>query len=195
MKHLRRTLILILGIILIIFCFVFRTWVISAIGSFINSLLFFDSSPTPSVTYGEFPICINYQVNNENVTLNDTVICEFDGFDVVGLNEKRRKWKSYLKSGKERLTLLKTENVEIYFWYGSAEYYMDDLRYQTIGEYKSLFEEYLTLIDSSGEETVTKTISLEEAEKLYDITIQNIDYSKPIENTFSTNATGNLHRD
>ena len=186
MKHLRRTFILLLGIILIIVCFVFRSWIISGIGSFINSLLFFDSSPTPSVTYGEFPICINYQVNNEDMTVKDTVICEFDGFNVVGLNEKRRKWKSYLKSGKERLTLFKTENMEIYCWYGSAEYYMDDLRYQTIGEYKTLFNEPLTLIDSSGEDTVKRIISLEEAEKLYNITIQNIDSAKPIENTFST---------
>lgn len=187
MKYLLRTIkFAIPFIILVTLFFVFRTSIISWIGSFINSSLFFDSSPTPTVTYGEFPISINYQLHDENMVLEDVVICEFDGFDIVGLNEKKRKWKTYLKSGNERLTLLKTENLEIYCWHGSASYYMDDLHYQTIEEYESFFEEYLTLIDSSEEETVTRIISLEEAEKLYDIKIQNIYYAKPIENTFST---------
>ena len=62
--------------------------------------------PRPEITYGEFPFTLTYELDGEIKTIEDTIICEFDGFEAIGESGKYRKWKTYLKSGNERLTLL-----------------------------------------------------------------------------------------
>lgn len=102
-----------------------------------GGLNFLISVPKPEITYGEFPFKLTYELNGEIKTIEDTIICEFDGFEVLGEAGKYRKWKTSLKSGNERLTLLdlrpsKEVNefgqtiLELYFYYGNAEYYMGD---------------------------------------------------------------------
>lgn len=102
-----------------------------------GGLNFLISVPRPEITYGEFPVKLTYELNGEIKTIEDTVICEFDGFEVIGEAGKYRKWKTSLKSGNERLTLLDLRSLdevnefgqtmlELYFYYGNAEYYMGD---------------------------------------------------------------------
>jgi len=96
--------------------------------------IFMPNPPKPEITYGEFPISITYEVNGEVKIIEDTVICEFDGFESRGTAGKFRVWKAYLKSGNERLTLLRVNNgesaFEVCLSYGLPDYYMGDLRYQ-----------------------------------------------------------------
>lgn len=98
---------------------------------------YFIQIPKPEVTYGEFPFKLTYELNGEIKTIEDTIVCEFDGFEVVGESGKYRRWKEYLKSGKEQLTLLDLRPLkeinefgqtmlELYFFYGTAAYYMGD---------------------------------------------------------------------
>ena len=78
---------------------------------------YFSANPSsPKITYGEFPICLEYEINGQYNKVEDVLICEFDGF---GFNEgygKFRKWKAQLKSGKNRITLLKKDDIEIYYF-------------------------------------------------------------------------------
>ncbi len=71
--------------------------------------------PKPEITYGEFPFRLTYELNDEVKIVDDTLICKFDGFSVNEGSGKRRKWKTYLKSGNTRITLFKNEEIEIFF--------------------------------------------------------------------------------
>lgn len=152
--------------------------------------LFNPNPPKPEITYGEFPCRITYELNGEKKVIEDVIICEFDGFENLGSAGKYRKWKSRLKSGNERLILLKiNETSELYCSYGSGEYYMDDLRYQTREEYEkfreSNFETYfITFGNLDQGEFKSSSVSVDEALKKYNLRILDIQFAKPIENSF-----------
>ena len=66
------------------------------------------------------------------------MICEFDGFGFNEGNGKFRKWKARLKSGNNRITLLKNGNIEIYYFpikddSRLAGVFMGDTEYYTGG--------------------------------------------------------------
>ena len=88
--------------------------------------------PAPKITYGEFPFKLVYEINGERKTIEDTVICEYEG---IGMNEgvmkKFRKWKKYLASGNNtRIELLSLVDADsgihynICYAIGSADYFM-----------------------------------------------------------------------
>ena len=100
---------------------------VAAFGGF-NFLL---HVPKPEITYGEFPCVLTYEVNGEIKVIEDVIVCEFDGFEAANEAGKYRKWKTYLKSGKEDMTLLdlrplneKNEfghtMLEFFFSYGNS---------------------------------------------------------------------------
>jgi hypothetical protein len=91
----------------------------------------------PKITYGEFPFRLTYAIDGETKIIEDTLICEFNGFETNEEAGKYRKWESHLKSGNERVTLLNTRGMderdssghkvlELYFYWGNAEYLMGD---------------------------------------------------------------------
>ena len=93
--------------------------------------------PKPEITYGEFPFRLTYELNGEIKIIEDTVICEFDGFYSLGSAGKYRKWNLHLSNGKDYVSLLDLSNLdviddfnhkvmELYFSPGNAEYYMGD---------------------------------------------------------------------
>ena len=97
----------------------------------------YPNPPDPKIKYGEFPFRLTYELNGDTKIIEDTVICEFYGFETWGEAGKYRKWKTHLKSGNERITLLDLrpsdeinefgqKMLELYFSFGTAEYYMDD---------------------------------------------------------------------
>ena len=109
-------------------------WLILMIGGF-----FLPNPNYPEITYGEFPICLEYEINGQYTKVEDVLICEFDGFGFNEGNGKFRKWKARLKSGNNRITLLKNADIEIcYFpvkddsrlsgvFMGDTEYYSGDI--------------------------------------------------------------------
>ena len=102
-----------------------------------GGLTFLASVPKPEIRYGEFAFQLEYEIDGVVKVVEDTIICEFDGFETRGESGKYRKWKSYLKSGDERITILDFRELretnefgqtilELFFSYGNAEYYMGD---------------------------------------------------------------------
>jgi len=86
--------------------------------------------PRPAITYGEFPFRLVYELNGEEIVIEDTIICEFDGYDFSWGGEGRwRKWKSHYASGNERIVLLAINNGVVFVLSGSPEYYMGDSKY------------------------------------------------------------------
>lgn len=142
--------------------------------------------PEPKITYGEFPISVTYEIKGEINVVSDVIICEFDGFENYGSAGKYYKWKARLKSGKERVTLLKiSETAELYCWEGSPEYYMDDLRYETKEHYEKERERnFDSHFINYGEwkDGIFESISIpaEEAWKKYNFKIIDVQYSEPI---------------
>ena len=65
------------ALVIILLCIILF---ISTFGGF-NFLL---SVPEPRIKYGEFPFKLIYEIDGKTMTIEDTIICEFDGFKVVG---------------------------------------------------------------------------------------------------------------
>ena len=125
----------VLGIVVIVIALIYILFYILVVSGTI--FMFYSNPPTPEMQYGEFPFTLTYELNGEIKVIRDTVICEFDGFINRGAAGKSRRWKTTLKSGNDRLTLLdlrplKEENeleqtiLELYFYYGTGAYYMGD---------------------------------------------------------------------
>lgn len=93
--------------------------------------------PIPEIQYGEFPFTLTYEIDGERKVIKDTIICEYDGYKMLGEAGWYREWNSHLKSGNDRITLLdlKSRNeknefdywmLELFFYWGNAEYYMGE---------------------------------------------------------------------
>lgn len=139
----------------------------------------------PDKTYGEFPFKLIYELNGVTKIVEDIIICEFDGYKIVGESGIYRKWKSYLKSGNERITLLKIDDtVEIYFSYGSPEYYMDDPQYgRANGNIDFDPQNWIPYIIWDNNKKVTDSaMSPNEAWDKYKLKIIDWQYTKPIKN-------------
>ena len=156
--------------------------------------IFMFNPPRPEITYGEFPFTLTYELNGEVKVISDTVICEFDGFHSLGSAGKYRKWKSYLKSGNERVTLLDLRPLdetnefgqrmlELFFSPGSAEYYMDD----ELGDKKSAGEisTWVEYLYQTTDGTIGgSAYKADEAWEKYKIRLISWESSPPIQNSF-----------
>lgn len=176
---------------LAVIIFVSWPWILLIIG--INS----QPNPSqPTITYGQFPFRLEYELNGQRKIIQDTLICEFDGYGSDEGQGKHRKWKGYLASGKERLLLLEVDNPvslggdgkvvkqEIYYSEGSARFYMGDLKeyegYRQSFPNASYFEQYEDGRTSFG------VIQADELLRKYNIKLISWDYTQPIKNTFIT---------
>lgn len=137
--------------------------------------------PRPEMTYGEFPFRLEYEINGERVVIEDTLICEFDGYGLSGGRGKYRKWKSAFASGRERVTLYVDETVEIHYPVGSAQYYMGDLeKGRTVNH--AFPNAVITAKD--GKMTMSASIDARQLEKKYNIVLISWVHTPPIVNRF-----------
>jgi len=148
--------------------------------------------PRPEITYGEFPIRVIFELDGEIQTIDDTVIAEFVGFQSLGTAGRYRVWTSRLKSGNERLVLLRVENQEYSFVittrYGLPEYYMGDFYLQSREQREMAMNNrrYLGYIRwEDGEMTANHSIRADEAWERYNLRIIEVQHSPPIENRFA----------
>lgn len=164
---------IILSIILIVVVFFTVPWITLYVG--LHSL---PSPPPPEILYGEFPFRLEYEMNGRRIVVKDTLICEYDGVGVNTGSGKYHKWKEYLASGNERVTLLKiSDTKEIYYPVGYAKYYMG---YNSSGvTYEHAFPN-ANLLVTSGNTTHISTISAEELLNKYNIKLISWDYTEPI---------------
>ena len=143
--------------------------------------------PAPAVKYGEFPFRLTYEIGDSQHVIEDTIVCKFSGFEMCGSAGKYRKWEEYLKSGKERITLLDCRDMELmdrwgnrilelYFDYGNAQYYMGD----EVGISNSIPYMYQKADGSIG----FSAISAEKAYETYQIKLIRWEASPPVQNNF-----------
>jgi len=142
----------------------------------------------PEITYGEFPFRLEYEINGERVVVEDTVICKFDGFGVLGWGDgKHRKWKSWLASDKNMdFVLLKTidDSSKLFYTLGSAAYYMGDgPAHMYAPDYPTVH--YHAVIEKPfNGGTLSSAVKADELLNKYGIRIINFEPSDPIVNTF-----------
>ena len=89
---------LIIGIVICVLLALFYLFVIS--GAFLMLTYFAPNPPKPEIKYGEFPFVFVYELDGEIKTIEDTIVCEYDGIQWTNSGNKKRKWKSHLKSGR-----------------------------------------------------------------------------------------------
>jgi len=177
----RMVKILAIGIPLVIIGFFVIPWIINFI--FVGVL--WPNPPMPKVRYGEFPFRLVYELNGDEIIIEDTIICEFDG---VGWNEatgKYRKWKSHYASGNERIVLLElVSGDKICAVSGSAEYYMGDSLHEWSEPFPDAYLHYANRTLSYGLIIADKYLDTEELFGLYGIKFLSWEPSPPIVNSF-----------
>lgn len=153
-------------------------WVLILIGNHSEA-----NPPRPEITYGEFSFRLEYEINGERKVIQDTLICEFDGFGADEGRGKYRKWKKRLASGNERITLLVVNQTqEIYYSPGSPNYYMGDL--ENNEDHQNGFPNAL-IIERAGRLTSNRLVRADELLDKYSIKLISWDSDPPIKNTFS----------
>ena len=186
--HLNATKIIVIAVILaviltiaIILAMIVFPWGFISVGSWLAP-----NPPKPEIKYGEFPFVLIYELDGEVKVIQDVVVCEFDGFKSHGEAGKYRKWKSHLKSGKERITLLNVDNtLEFYFNYGDPENYMGDPQSGRYGEDLSYDLSYIPFIKKENGIIVADSgMPADKVWEKYKLKIIDWKYTPPIKNSF-----------
>ena len=114
---------IILGIVLAIILAVVMLFMV-LFGSIFKEMLF-DRPSKPKVTYSEFPFELVYEYNNEQFTIKETIICDYEGisFSLDGGNS--RDWNCYIT----------TDNT-------SGQYYLDEEKHPTLHIQIPLYADY-----------------------------------------------------
>ncbi len=86
-----------IGILIIAF-----PWIMLGLG-----LLTSPAPPKPEITYGEFDFKLVFEIDGESRTIEDIIICEFDGFNIDEGRGKTRRWKEDFQNN---------QNNELYAW-------------------------------------------------------------------------------
>jgi len=146
--------------------------------------------PRPSITHGEFPFHLVYEINGKQVTVDDTVVCDYDG---IGMNEgigKYRKWKEHLANGNNNaasttvggsvvyygVLLLKINDTTVYYDVGTPDYYMGDIHSDV--DYSP------GVVREDGSFYSGGSVDDKELWDKYKIKIINWTHAPPIKNTF-----------
>lgn len=176
----KKIIIIILGIMVAIVGFFMLPWIAIGLGIF-----FSPAPPMPEITYEEFPFRLVYELNGEPIVVEDAIICEYDG---IGMDEgqgKRRKWKSRLASGNDRVVLLTIDDTRsvCYSTGAEASYYMGDWSGVTQDGNNRIQPSYMRY--ESGESAHTTIIPSPELFDKYGIEIISWEPSPPIVNNFN----------
>ena len=186
MKTVKR---LIITVVILLGCVLFTVlypWITLFFG------ILFSPTPKPEITYGEFPITLTYEYNGELKTIEDTVICEFDGFGFNEAHGKFRKWETYLKSGNVDLVILDLRGSDakdkygnkilcFFFSFGNAEYYMGDTWRKSYPQIRDYVEYKYEREDGT---TGGSAYTADEALNKFGIKLISFENAQPIENKF-----------
>ena len=160
-----------------------------------GAYLFLPGSPNlpgslrPGITHGEFPFRLVYEIDGETFEVEDTLICDFNGFGAnAARTGKFRQWKSHLKSGNTRITLLVVDGIEIFYTPGLpssriAGVYMGD-KDEYPGSNKSTFPDAWYTSDFENKNVNEYIISAEDMWQKYNLKILSWEPSSPIQNNF-----------
>ena len=151
------------------------------------SILFSNTPPAPEVIYAEFPFFLEYVYQGNKHVVNDSLICEFDGYGFnEGTGSKFRKWKAKLNSGKDRITLLVSDDKEIYYFpidSRLAGIYMGDRQFYTGGQGNTFPNAWISA-HPREKQTTGYIITAKDMKEQYSLELINWHISKPILNSF-----------
>ena len=118
-----------------------------------GGMLFIPNPPTPAIKSAEFNFTLTYEIGGEVRTLSDTLVCEFDGFNIDEGRGKTRRWKKYYKNMQnnklfddsagnpkhykpkyDKILLQNIEPYKIVLATASAEYFLGEPEYKRIPE-------------------------------------------------------------
>ena len=168
---------LILSLLLIPVIYIAGGWTIFYTGI----ALFYPTPESPTVTYGEFPFELVYEIDGKTIIVNDVYVCEYDGIK-LNASYKYRSWRGYIKStGKEYVYLCEDADRIVYCFVGDAEYYMNDEEYP---EQRPLTPRVYDLKFDTSDYSGPEFFSSEEIMEYYNIKLISWKLSDPIENTF-----------
>lgn len=149
--------------------------------------------PSPKTKHGEFFFSLEYEIHGIKKSFEDSLICDFEGFEVIAVGApKRRKWSEHYqnKAGREifnldensdknaKIILEDISPYQIHLGISSATYFMGDPDHQRIPELP-----FLHVFDSS---TGHYKYPKESDQILFDVGFRVIDFycDSPIENNF-----------
>ncbi len=140
--------------------------------------------PEPEITYGEFPVRIEYTVDGKAIAIEDVFVCKYEGVQKSSWLEEfntgisfQRLWSGSLENHDDSIVLYSNDEIYIDFVVGSADYYMGDI---------DLWTTYpcFRAIENSQEISYCKTF-LAPADLLdYGIEIIDCVLPEPIKNSF-----------
>lgn len=145
-----------------------------------------ETPPKPEVTYAEFPFTLIYEYNGELMTIQDSYVCEFNGFGMhTGSMAKFRTYRRYLKSNPKQEDILLVEDgfSKIYCNIGSAAYYMGEPNLRP-GEQDTSPTFYKYTFPNEIFELNSAYVSEKELWEQYKIRIISYEISDPIKNSF-----------
>ena len=170
-----------LGLLVILVFIAYIPWLIVLLAYF-----FGESPEKPEIRYGEFDYSLVYELNGEIKTINDTLVCEYDGIS-RNLDGKSIDWNSYIKGTKKQDGYLIYENDEcrLYIYLPTdARYYMDEPDYEIYGmdfdREPWLSYEYVNF----GPETEYQMFSEEDYKEKFGVKIVSWEIEEPIENIY-----------
>ena len=179
---------ILLGVVLV----VAGLWMIVITGAF---PIFYSNPSSPAKTHYEFDFILVYEFNAQEVTVKDSIVCEYDGVKRLGTAGNKRKWKSYIKSsGSERIVLADIGALdyvndfgeaitELVFDYGNAEFYMGDNGNGGVFPAQNLdYVSYLSVMADGN--TRYNDIPAEEAYEKFGVRLISWECDPPIKNTF-----------
>lgn len=162
--------------------------------------IFHPIRPAPQIQYGEFPFVLTYEIKGETKVIEDTIICEYDGYKMEGEAGWYREWNFHLKSGKDRITLLDLKSqdeknefdslmLELFFYWGNAEYYMGEpLDYASHDPKKAQDFDWIEYQYQTPDGIVGySAYTAEEAFRKYGIKLISWECSPPIKNALGRN--------
>ncbi len=173
---------LLIIIIVAVFLIAVLPWILFACGTF--DLINDSPSPNaPLITYAEFPFSVTYELNGEEITYNDTVICRYKGDEWSDAHSmKFRNWEESYRNGAEIILYQKSPDEYVVLNTGfSAEYLMGDtehFRYSCSRQCSA----YLVKQGGLGSKT-TSFLSEEDLYNIYGIKISSFEIAPPIENS------------
>lgn len=135
----------------------------------------------PVVKYAEFPFELTYEVNGNEITIDDIFVCKYDGLGCDEGNGFFRKWKGYIKgTGEERIVIYEVGGTTIFTSVANPAYLMGDKKYETPYEPRIYME-----FEGSGNGKTTGLASEDLCEQ-YGIRITSWTCPEPIENEFKS---------
>ena len=148
----------------------------------------------PTITEGEFPIYLEYEINGERYIIDDIVVCSYNGIDTTGFvpsrsydvslkNESNKTLMDFEDNTESKLTKGRTnEKASIRLHLGNGGYYLGDPDDKDHTPYISYDERYKTEPKVTYND-VTK-LTNEQLEEIFGIKIIRFEFSSPIENIF-----------